>query len=159
MSFQELAKFWMACQKLLVVGQRRILGQLFRNRGMAAKELAKACHLPTVVAVALVFPPVEARLRLHEGVRVLAELLAHFRMRLQILLQGWMVLDPLAVVDQRRILAQLFGDLPMAVEEPVHVSQLPASRVTIAISIPVTIGLMLVVALFLPHESIRVLRE
>src|SRR6266446_6073331 len=105
--------------------------------------------------IAIILSPVVALLSPHEGARVLPELLADFGMLLQILLQRRMVFDPVSVVDQRRILAQLFRDLPMAVQEPVHARQLPPSRIVIALS-PLFPPL---VALLPQHESVRVLAE
>src|SRR5579859_2720365 len=126
---------------------------------MTAEELAKSGQLPTIsIAVAesivaitpiilsSIFSPVVTLLPLHESVRVRFELLTHFRMRLQILLQGWMVLDPLAVVDQRRVLAQLLRDFPMAVEEPVHVPHRPEILAPVVAFLP-------------PHKGVWVLFE
>src|SRR5260370_32007804 len=110
---------------------------------MAAKERLKARNLPTVFAVARVFPPVEARLRLHEGVRVLAELLAHFRMRLQILLQGWLVLDPLAVFYVDGIPSQLLLALLMAFSGLVPPCQFPSVPFAVCVPHPLPDGLFL----------------
>src|ERR1700687_4117497 len=135
---------------------------------MTAKELAKAGQFPTavgithtvpgadsVVTIAIAFSPVVALLRLHEGVRGLLQLLTNLGVRLQILLQGRMIFDPLAVVDQRRILAELLGEFRMAVQEPIHAGQFSARRVTVALA-PV---LSPVVTLFPPHEGVRVLAQ
>src|SRR5713101_1125583 len=111
---------WFSTHAVLLISEgslrscSAISGWLSRNRSMLAS-----------------FPPVEAFLPPHESGRVLAELLPDFRMLLQIFLQSGMVLNPLFVVDQRRILAQLFRDLRMAVQEPVHARQFPPGRVIV----------------------------
>src|SRR5215469_7956151 len=51
----------------------------------------------------------------------------------QIGLQGRMVLDEVAVIDERRISAKLFGDFWMAVEEVIEIRQFLAVTVTISV--------------------------
>src|SRR5262252_2673978 len=65
-------------------------------------------------------------------------------MSLQERLQIWMLLQPLLVVDQRRVLAQLFRDFAMAIQELIETGQFPAcdiatrtSRVVVGTSVVV----------------------
>src|ERR1700693_4335704 len=53
----------------------------------------------------------------HEPIRVLAHLFAHFRMLLQVLLQGGVFLDKFLIVHLQWILAQIFSNLRMRVEK------------------------------------------
>src|SRR6516162_9881804 len=79
---------------------------------MATQELPEA-RPPAVLTL------LETLLLLHEGSRIRLELLANFRVLLQILLQCRMALHEMLVVHERWILAQLLGDFRMAIEESV----------------------------------------
>src|SRR2546426_11519611 len=93
--------------------------------------------LPRYVAIAVptatvgVFPPFIALFLPHECIGVLGELFPDSGMLLQVLLQRRMLLDKLIVPDQRRILPQLLLDFRMAVEEFVHVGDLPALGIVV----------------------------
>src|ERR1700722_17982663 len=145
----------MVLLKLLVIHQRRILTQLFRDLGMSVHEAVHVRQLTTgyvAIAASLILALVKALLLPHEGVRIFLIFLAHSRMLRQELLQRRMVLLKLLVIHQRRILTQLFSDLGVAVHESVHVRQLTTGYVAIAASLI----LALVKALLLPHEGVRI---
>src|ERR1700722_16275688 len=104
----------MVLNKLLVIYQRRIFAQLFRDLGMAVHEKIHVCQLLSPHAM-IVLAAIEALLLVHESIGILADLLTNFRMLLQILLQLGMLFDKPLVVYQRRILAKLFGHLGVTV--------------------------------------------
>src|SRR6266403_761678 len=105
---QLLLHFWMGLQivlKLRVVRQRRILGELLRKRRMPAQKLAEAGQVIPVPVVkgrrtiARILALVEASFLTHKTVWIFAKLLPNFRVSLQKLLQGRMILDKLLVFD------------------------------------------------------------
>src|ERR1700722_882706 len=63
-----------------------------------------------------------------------------------------MILGILRVVYERGIFAEILGNFPMAIEELIEARQLATSGVVVAI----TVTFVTVVAIFLPHESIRI---
>src|SRR5215469_3559947 len=136
-SSQILLQSRMALDELAIVEQRWILADLFRDFGMAVHERIHACHLAVshiAVAIALtVFTPVIALFLMHHRIRVLIQLLAYFRMTLEILLQRGMVLDKLFVVHERRIFAYLFGKFRVTVEKLIETGKLPCSQVRVSI--------------------------
>ena len=114
---KELLQVRMVRHKLLVVHQRWIPAQLFGNLRMRVHEPVhvrqfSACH---IAITRLIFPPVKALFLTHKSVRVLAQLFAHFRMLLQILLQVTMPFHKFLIVYQRRIPANLLGKLGVTV--------------------------------------------
>src|SRR3984885_6598674 len=123
---QELLQIRVALHKFLVVYQRRIFAQLLRNLGMAVHKMVHVRQLTAghVSITTLVFPGVKALLLMHEGIRILAEFFADFRMLLPVLLQLAVLLNKPLVVHQRRILPHLFGDLWVAVEKAVKAGKL-----------------------------------
>src|SRR5260370_32413438 len=95
MTCQELLQRRVVLDKLLVVHQRWILAQLFRDLRMAVHEAVHVhqflmCH---IAVTTLVFPPVEPLLLAHDTVRILADLFSDLRGLLQILLQRRMRFD------------------------------------------------------------------
>src|SRR5260370_12263167 len=108
------------------------------------------------VVIPAVLEPIEALFLPHEAVRVFGDFLSYSRMLLQILLQRWMFLDKFFVLHQRWISAKLLGNFRMAIHKAIKARQLPTCRVVVA---PVVIPTVLapVEALFLPHETVRVL--
>ena len=134
--------------------------QLFCDLGMAVHEVVQVSELTTsYVAIGPVFPAIEALFSVHERVRVLLHLFAHSGVAGQEFLERRVRLDELFVVDQRRVLAQLLGDLGVAVHEAIHVGQLAARDVTIAaVAIPIAIFAP-VIALLLMHHGVRILIE
>src|SRR6266478_1898745 len=97
------------------------------------EQLAGYVAIPVPIATVGVFPPLVTLFLPHECIGVLSELLPDSRMLLQVLLQRRMLLDKLIVPDQRRILAQLLLNFRMAVEEFVHVGDLPALGVIVLV--------------------------
>src|SRR5436189_228289 len=118
-----------------------------RSRQFLTSYVPVSCDAPTIVAIScqvpiaiagdasmlvtIVLTPVEPLFPPHECVRVLGELFPDSGMLLQVLLQRRMLLDKLIVPDQRRILPQLLLDFRMAVEEFVHVGDLPALGIVV----------------------------
>src|SRR6266478_6996628 len=88
--------------------------------------LAGYVAVPVPIATVGVFAPLVALFLSHKCAGVLGELLPDSGMLLQVLLQRRMPLDKLIVPDQRRILSQLLLNFRMAVQEFVHVGDLPA---------------------------------
>src|SRR6202042_2650960 len=123
---QELLQIRVALHKLLVVYQRWIFAQLLRNLRMAIHKMVHVRQRSAghVAITTLVFAAVKALLLMHEGIRILAEFFADFRMLLQVLLQLAVLLNKLFVVHQRRIPPHLFGDLWVAVEKAVKAGKL-----------------------------------
>src|ERR1700727_2583598 len=85
---QEPLQIRVALHELLVVYQRWIFAQLLRNLRMAVHKMVHVCQLTAghVSITTLVFAAVKALLLMHEGIRILAEFFADFRMLLQVLL-------------------------------------------------------------------------
>src|SRR2546425_495271 len=118
-----------------------------RSRQFLTSYVPVSCDAPTIVAIScqvpiaiagdasmlvtIVLTPVEPLFPAHECVRVLGKLFTNARVALQKLLQRRMILHELPVLDQRRILPQLLLDFRMAVEEFVHVGDLPALGIVV----------------------------
>src|ERR1700723_3189392 len=153
---QELLQSRVALHKLLIVYERWILLQSFRDLRMTVKEVVHVRQLTAshVSITALVFAAVKALLLMHKRVRIFLVLLANSRMIGQELLQIRVALHKVFVVYERWILLQLLSNLGMAVHKMVHVRQLPARHVSIT-----TLILALVETLLLMHEGIRILAE
>src|SRR6202050_3103951 len=125
----------MVCQVLFVVGQRGISGEIGRQVGVTAQELAKAGQFSTIAFVAVAGTQLIAIALLvliaifipHEGDGVRAKLVGDVGMRLQIPLQSRVIRDPLPVVDQRRIPSKLLGNFRMTIQEMAHVGYFVAS--------------------------------
>src|SRR6202041_1325765 len=150
---QELLQSRVALHKLLIVYERWILLQSFRDLRMTVKEVVHVRQLTAshVSITALVLAAVETLLLMHKRVRVFLVLLANSRMVRQELLQSGVALHKLLVVYERWILLQSFRDLRMTVKEMVHVRQLAASHVRIT-----TLILALVETLLLMHKRVRI---
>src|SRR5216683_3190010 len=152
--FQKLLKLGMICLEFLAVGQPGIVGKLLRESRMTAEEFTEVINIPAGrLVIAVVLDPVEVLFLPHETVWVLGNLLAYCRMLLHILLQRGMLLDKFLVLYQRWISAQLLGDFRMTVGKTIEARQFPTSRVVVP---PI---LAPIEALFLPHETIRVLGD
>ena len=82
----------------VILHQRRIFGKLARDVRVASEELSKLAAAVRI-AVHAVVVTVVAGFLLHEGVRILADVLTHFRMLLQVSLQGRMILHKFIVID------------------------------------------------------------
>src|SRR5580693_467754 len=97
-------------------------------------------------SVATIFPSVIAIFIAHEGVGMLVKLLPHFRMALHELLQLRMIGDPLLVVDELGIFAQLLVNFRMLVQKLIHSGYFaPRNSVPIPIFGPL-------ILLFLVHD-------
>src|ERR1700675_2942152 len=99
-------------QVFVIIGQGRILGELFGDVGMATEEFAELAIVGFVVAAhagPAVFMTIVAGFLVHEGVGILFELTADCGMLLQIGLQRRVSFNELRVVYERRILANLLG--------------------------------------------------
>ncbi|HKC70498.1 MAG TPA: hypothetical protein VKB60_02690 [Terriglobales bacterium] len=96
----------MARYKLPIVHQRWILAELFRNLRMVLKELVHFIQFaPRHVTISipfsrLIFTPIETLFLPHDRVWILVQIFPHFRMLLQVLLQGGMVFHELFIVHQ-----------------------------------------------------------
>src|SRR5215469_9646481 len=97
-----------------------VLEELVEAGKLATGYVVVATEMPDLLAVKAIF-------LLHEGIGVPLELLTHSRMVCQELLQSPMVFDEVLVVDERRILLQLFRDFRMAVHKAIHAGQLSTS--------------------------------
>jgi len=160
--------------KFPVLDQRRILGELLCNVGMAAEELAGlsvrtvAVSIAIAAELAIVLAAVVTSFLLHEGVRIFLRLFPNTRVFLQISLQRWMVLHEFVVIHQRRILANLLGDFAVLIEELIKICQFPARRTAIPIEIRILIAYGILVAVpsnivYMPlvesfplHEGVRI---
>src|ERR1035438_4548358 len=85
-----------------------------------------------VVSITPILGPVVAVFRMHEGLRVFFYFFANPGMLLQIGLQRRMLLYEFAIVYQRRVLANLFGDLGMTVQEAIETRQFASRGVIIS---------------------------
>src|ERR1700704_4635031 len=162
----------MVRQEFFVIRKRRILGELLGNAGMSPQELAEASHIipiaetrPVTVmksrqSIAGILSTVKTAFLPHEPIRVFTKLLSHFRVGLKKFMQCGMALNKLLVLDQRRILVQLFRYFRMCIHEPVGCGQFLMSYVAIACH-PVIVAITFTpVETFFPaHESIRILAE
>src|SRR5215470_2163077 len=104
----------MLLEELLVIDERRILAHLLGDLGVAVKKLIQACELARLLA------SLKALLLMHERAGILADLLSHSRVCLNVLLQCRMTLDEFLVTNQRGIPAQLLSDLCMRIHEHVE---------------------------------------
>ena len=86
---------------------------------MEAREFA-ASRI-AIVTEAGVLPLIETLFLSHERVWILAVFFAYSRMAREKLLELGMILNELLIVQERRILTKLFGDLGMAIHEAIHV--------------------------------------
>src|SRR6516164_3278677 len=105
---QILLQCRMALHEMLVVHERRIFVQLLGDFRMAIQESVRSRDWPRTWHAWLtrhVFPAIKSLLLPHVRVGILLELVANFRMLLQVLLQRWVVLHKLLVVHERWILA------------------------------------------------------
>src|SRR4029077_8548045 len=109
----------------------------FGDFRMAVEECIHVRELTVVdiliAAHATILAAIETLLLTHEGIGILAKFLADSRSLLQKPLQIRIVLQELFVVDERRVLLKLFGDLRVVVEEIVQVSEFAAGYVAVAV--------------------------
>src|SRR5579864_3962384 len=99
---------------------------------MVFEELVEAREFDAghvVVSAPGVFATVKVLFPGHELAWVFFVLFANSGVVGKKLLQRRMILDELLIVDQGRVLAQLFRDLGMAVHEAIHVGKLAAGYV------------------------------
>src|ERR1700722_14009759 len=150
---QELLQSGMVSDERLVIYQRWILAQPFSNLRVAVQEAVHVCQFaPRQVPItSLIFAPVKALLLVHEGARIFLVFLADARVLSQKLLQRGMVSDERLVIYQRWILAQLFSNLRVAVQEAVHVCQFAPRQVPITSLIFAPVK-----ALLLVREGVRI---
>jgi len=103
--FDCLTNLWMVLQislqsrmvlyELPIIHERRIFPELLGNFPMAIEEVIEICQFRAVgVTVAIVFAAVQAIFLLHEGIRVLSQLLTNCGMVLQIGLQRGVIAEP-----------------------------------------------------------------
>src|SRR5579864_2883928 len=119
-------QFRMTLHELGVIHERRILMKLLGGFAMTVQEAVEACQFAVCsVATAAVLSSIVAVFRLHESVWIIADLVANFGMSLQVSLQSGMVLQKFAVIEQRRILVNLFADFAVPVEELIETCQFP----------------------------------
>ena len=149
---KKLLQCRMARHEPLVIHERGILLQLFRNLRMAVHKcihISEFASRDVVAAIVLpVFPPVIALFAVHKGAGIFLDLLAHSRVIRKKLLQSRMIRNKFLVIYERRILLQLFRDLRMAVHKGIHIAELAsghvrltASAVIISVSVPVPIAI------------------
>src|ERR1700739_479886 len=116
---------------------------------MSAQELSKAVLFAVHAAAA---HPVLAALvtvfLLHEGVRILVQLLTHALVILKISLQRGVVLHELLVFRQRRIAAKLLGDFLVFVQELIEAHYLAVVTVAVTTVLAIVVVLGIVVPLF-----------
>src|SRR5262249_41578488 len=99
---------------MLRIAETRLSTMHIANARTSAIVIAKAGGSTIIVAktrhstaILMSFKPFFLT---HEGIWIFAEIMAHIRMGFQKLLEARMLLYKLLVLDQRRILAQLFCD-------------------------------------------------
>ena len=102
---------------------------------MVAEEAAEIGHviMPRVAEI-MIFRRVDAIFLMHERTRIPPQIFADARIVAQVCVERRVVLNELPVVGERGISANLFGDLPVVVEEAVEVSQLPAILVAVGLA-------------------------
>ena len=126
-----------------------------RDRGPrpTAVDVAVAVAVPIAVtvhvAVPIIFSLLEPPFLAHEILRVLPDSFANLRMVVQEGFQFRVVLQVIAIIDQRRILAQLVGDIAVAVQELIEARQL------FAVNVSASLVFAPVEALFRVHERVR----
>jgi hypothetical protein len=128
MVLQVSLQLGMVLHILFVIYQLRIFPKLFGNFAVAIKKLIESHSL---VARALILPVVITGFLVHESVRIFLQLLANVRMLLHESLQRGMIFHEFVVVDERRILPNLFGNLAVAVEELVKQREFLAGNVSV----------------------------
>src|SRR5580692_1562161 len=143
----------MVLHELLVIHQRRILAQLLGGFAVSVQELIEARQFFAVGAIAIVLAVIVAIFLPHEGVRIFLYLLANCRMLLQIGLKLRMVSDVFLVIHEGRIFAKLLGSFAVTIQELIE------AREVLAIDIAIAIVLAAIVAIFLPHEGVRILPD
>jgi hypothetical protein len=110
----------------IIINELRVAPKLLGNFAVAIKELIEVRPL---VALALVLVTIVTGFLMHESVRIFLQLLANVRMLLHERLQRGMIFHEFVVVDERRILPNLFGNLAVAVEELVKPREFLACNV------------------------------
>src|SRR5580693_6071991 len=141
----------MVLHEFLVIHQRRILAQLLGGFAVSVQELIEARQFFAVGAIAIVLAVIVAIFLPREGVRIFLYLLANCRMLLQIGLKLGMVPDVFLVIHEGRIFAELLGSFTVTIQELIETRELLAIDIAVAIVVTAT------VAIFLPHEGVRIL--
>src|SRR5258706_160890 len=148
--------------------QGRILGELLRELAMRAKKASETGALAVHVTTHAIFATIEASLLVHERLRVFVDFLADVLVSAQVLLKRGMVIQELLVVYQTRILAKLFGDFVVLVQELVEAGKLPASGVVVTNGLArdvmftiigvtrAAVEIPIVKAICTAHESVRI---
>jgi hypothetical protein len=103
------------------------------------------------VAIAHVRIAVESIFLVHEGARILPYLIANTRVVAEIILQCRMVAHKFRIVQQGRVLAHLFGDFAVSIEEAVEIRHVPLVAIPAGVTIA-HVGVA-VEGIFLVHEG------
>jgi hypothetical protein len=98
---------------------------------------ARILPLPAGIAVARIVIAVVSILKPHKCIWLLADLLFHTGMFLEIRVELTMAIQELRVVNQRRRSAKLFGGFAMAIEKLVEPRQISARNVIVLRGLPV----------------------
>src|ERR1700722_2270639 len=128
---------------------------------MASKESSEVPHVIVHgIAVAAIADMIKSVLLPHERIRILSDLVANSRIVLEKILQRRMVLHEFSSIQQRGILANLFGDFAMFIQEAIELRNIPAIAVAV-FAAPITIANLgiAVVAIFLAHERVWILPQ
>src|ERR1700746_545680 len=100
MGAQELPQLRMTIQIILVIQQAWIFLKIFGDLRM---RVEKGVEIPQFAVGDIFAGILETLLALHEALRILADLLAHAWVILQISREVGMFIDEILVVDQRRV--------------------------------------------------------
>src|SRR2546428_14103281 len=100
MGAQELPQLRMTIQIILVIQQAWVFLKVF---GYLRMSIEKGVEIPQFAVGDILAGILETLLALHEALRILADLLAHALVILQISREVGMFIDEILVVDQRRV--------------------------------------------------------
>src|SRR5215468_12290883 len=137
MGAQILLKFGMFMYVGILLGERRILGEILCDLGMPGEEFAEVTMriIRITNTTRFEFVTVIAVFRAHEGIRIFPQFFTDRGVLLHIGLQCRVVLQKLLVVDERWVLMNFLGDFVVAVEELVEARQLPPRDVAVLITL------------------------
>lgn len=154
---------------IVILHDRRVSGQVIANVGVTAEKSTEACH---VIAHRVVIAQVRIAVvhlgLLHEGGRILPQLLADAGVVLEVGLQGRMAIYKLPIIEERRISADLFRNFAVIIEEAVKIGRDPIHRIpvvdiAILAACIATVGILIPVvapvgiAILIPSISVTIL--
>src|SRR5437667_8165824 len=126
MGAQELPQLRMTIQIILVIQQAWVFLKVF---GYLRMRIEKGVEIPQFAVGDILAGILETLLALHEALRILADLLAHALVILQISREVGMFIDEILVVDQRRVPSEFAPHVGVRVQKRVEAVQFAMGNV------------------------------